>query len=121
MVTAPSAPSIRNAAERAIHQEQESASVGRPKNSINEFLAKALGAIFVRYNNYVGRSSVIGHDRQASQIEIGRFTCFLKLVTAPLSSFLRTAGKAKVSTTKVARESATLYGSPIKRKSGRSS
>jgi hypothetical protein len=119
LIAEPTASNISDAAERAINQLQGNATVGRPENPINELLAKDLGSIFIRYNKYVGRSSVIGHDLHAKQIEIGRFTEFLKLVTSPLSRFLRIVSKPTVSIAKVARSSAKRFGNPTKRKSAK--
>ncbi|SRR5216684_3238908 len=117
LIAEPSASKISDAAERAINQAKGDATVGRPKNPVNELLAKDLGSIFIRYNKYVGRSSVIGFDQEAKQIETGRFAAFIKLVIPPLSRFLRTANQPAISVAKVARESAKIYGNPAKRKS----
>jgi hypothetical protein len=116
-ITAPTASSVRDAALRAIKQGKKGAQPGRPENPVNKSLAEGLGSIFVRYNNYVGRSSIIGFDPEAKQIETGRFAEFIKIVIPPLSRFLHAVNQPAISVEKVARESAKIYGNPAERKS----
>jgi hypothetical protein len=56
---------IRAAAVDAIEALKCHVRRGRPAKIVNAILAEDLGAIFVRYNPYVGRSSTIGYTEEA--------------------------------------------------------